>query len=138
MTDRPYTTDDLIAEAARQHHQLTEDPDYMGIGEAMDTIASSGAAWEDALVTDDGGGESWDVFDTAQRAIDDLIRGAADTSEWAVRLGADGLEPHTSALDLGPREPRVRIHFAFAPDMTAQDRADLIAQIAAFTTHGLT
>ena len=35
MTDRPYTDDDLRAEAARQHAALTEDPDFMGVGEQM-------------------------------------------------------------------------------------------------------
>jgi hypothetical protein len=145
VTDRPYTDDDLIAEAARQHHDLTQDPDFMGIGEAMETIASTGESWEDALVTrdaddEDGDVGDWDAFDAAKRAIHDLINDAADVSGWAVRLGADGLEPRASALDLGPSsEPaQVRIHFAFDPDMSEQDRADLIAQIAAFTIHGLT
>ncbi|MDX2628616.1 hypothetical protein QBA57_28750 [Streptomyces scabiei] len=35
MTDLPYTDDDLRAEAARQHVALTEDPDFMGVGEQM-------------------------------------------------------------------------------------------------------
>lgn len=89
MTDLPYTDADLYAEAARQHHALTEDPDFMGVGEQMDgrRIPS----------TDDGlGGMGWDGlpddhYRAAQRRIHDLINDAADVSEWAVQLGAAGL-----------------------------------------------
>lgn len=77
MTDLPYTDTDLRAEAARQHAGLTEDPDYVGIGEQMDD-----EIWR---------GLSEDDYDAAQRSIHDLINGAADVSEWAVNLGAAGL-----------------------------------------------
>lgn len=144
MTDRPYTDDDLRTEAARQHATLTEDPDYMGVGEMMD-----GQFVRYEVVDPQHGGlmpapgaPRWnelseDEFDEAQRKIHDLINGAAYTSEWAVDLGADGLEPHPSALDAGDG-PRFRVHFAFAADMGEGDRADLIGQFAAFMTHGLT
>lgn len=133
MTD-PYTRDDLIAEAARQHKTLTEGPDFMGIGEAMDSapIPSRPADdWDDLPEND---------FAAAHSAIDDLINRAANTSEWAIALGADGLEPHPGFLDLGHsgQPPQVRIHFAFSADMAEDARADLIAQIGAFTIHGLT
>ncbi|MFH8581691.1 hypothetical protein [Streptomyces zaomyceticus] len=116
MTERPYTDEDLRAEAARQHSTLTEAPDYVDVGEAM----------EDRMVTPDGNVEWGDFTDEthaeAQRSIHDLISGAADVSEWAVNLGADGLEPDGHYLQLGvdPGDgdrPRVRIHFAFHPDM---------------------
>ncbi|MFD9545449.1 hypothetical protein [Streptomyces sp. NPDC060022] len=112
MTNLPYTHADLHAEAARQPATLTEDPDFMGIGEQMDghLIPS----------TDDGlGGMSWDGlpdehFNDAQRKIDDLIGGAADVSAWAVQLGVDGLQPedHTLSVDSDGR-PLVRLHVAF-------------------------
>ena len=129
MTDRPYTDDDLRAEAARQHAGLTEDPDYMGIGEAMD----------DDIVpsTETGRRKTWarllpygDAFDIARTAIHNLVTRAADTSRWAVDLGADGLEPAEHSITVGPDNPACRIHFAFAPEMTAQDRAGFVNAIA--------
>lgn len=82
MSDRPYTDDDLRAEAAHQHYNATTDPDFVGVGEQMDD-----ETWR-SLSEDD--------FDAAQRSIHDLINGAADTSEWAVNLGSFGLTETTS------------------------------------------
>ncbi|MEU0671322.1 hypothetical protein ABZ330_00220 [Streptomyces sp. NPDC006172] len=131
MTDRPYTDDDLRAEAARQHAALTEDPDFMGVGEQMqDTEIPSllppagadgaeGPHWDELL--------DEDQFDEAQRKIHALITGAADVSEWAVNLGADGLEPLDSLLSMQTNTgPLVRIHFAVRPDMPEAMRRALI------------
>src|SRR5947207_446701 len=104
MTDRPYTDDDLRAEAARQHAMLTEDPDFMGVGEQMqgaEIESQKPEPDEDGTVAPDARGWKWheslddDEFETAQRKVHSLIQGAADTSAWAVHLGADGLEPST-------------------------------------------
>ena len=113
MTERPYNDEDLRAEAARQHAVLTEDPDYVGVGEQMDD-----EMWR-SLNEDD--------YDAAQRSIHGLIEGAADTSEWAVELGADGLEPTDVQLTLdGDHKPIARIHFAFEPGMPEEMRMTLI------------
>ena len=134
MTERPYTDDDLRAEAARQHALSAEDPDFMGIGERME-----GAFVESTVVdpdptqgTEPVTGTTWDQldredFNAAQRGIDDLLTSAADVSEWAVNLGADGLQPtaHTVQLGVDPGDgdrPRVRLHFAFHPDLPDEDR----------------
>ncbi|MFD5384341.1 hypothetical protein ACFWMG_05090 [Streptomyces sp. NPDC127074] len=139
MTDHPYTDDDLRAEAARQHKTLTEDPDFMGVGEQMEDSpiesttalvdAPVGPTWGEAL-TEDG-------YDAAQRKIHDLITSAADVSDWAISLGADGLEPddHTIQLAVGDRtdsadEPTVRMHFAFHPDMEAADRDQFVVALS--------
>ena len=138
MTDRPYTDEDLRIEAARQHYTATTHPDFVGIGEQMDgSRIESTVTDSDASVTTVAGGRTWDMlapddFDDAMRAIDKLLSKAADVSDWSVNLGADGLQPDEQRLDIG-REPRVRIHFAFAPDMSAADRRDFIAEIAAAT-----
>ncbi|MGW1300390.1 hypothetical protein ACWD5R_11340 [Streptomyces sp. NPDC002514] len=121
MTDRPYTDDDLRAEAARQHAALTEDPDFMGVGEQMDD-----QTWRSL---------SEDAYDAAQRSIHDLINGAADVSEWAVNLGADGLEPtgHTLQLGVDPGDgdrPRIRLHFAFAPEMDDDARDRFVMELS--------
>jgi hypothetical protein len=70
-------------------------------------------------------------FCAAQDAIDDLIADAADTSEWAIKLGAAGLEPeaHTLSLDGGGR-PLVRIHCAFHPDMDKSIRVGFMTDLA--------
>ncbi|MFH9072715.1 hypothetical protein [Streptomyces alboflavus] len=136
MPDRPYTDDDLRHEAARQHRASLDDPDFMGIGEQMDgsriesTVTDPGAP-----VTTVAGGRTWDMlarddFDAAQRSIDDLLTGAADTSEWAINLGADGLVPSTEhEITLNAGRPLARIHFAFEPDMPEDMRTGLVEGI---------
>ena len=121
MTDRPYTDDDLRAEAARQLAMSTEDPEFMGIAERMEgsKIESADDVKWDQHFDDD--------FDNAQRSIDELINGAADVSEWAIALGADGLEPYDGQLTLdGDSKPFARIHFAFDPDMPKEIRMALV------------
>ncbi|MEU0207398.1 hypothetical protein [Streptomyces canus] len=138
MTERPYTDEDLRAEAARQHATLTEDPDYMGVGEQMgdryvrydvvdpehgDLMPAPGAQRWDEL------GE--DEFDEAQRKIHDLINGAAYTSEWAINLGADGLEPLPEQLSAQTDNgPWFRLHFAVRPDMPDHMRRALVEGVA--------
>jgi hypothetical protein len=113
MTDRPYTDDDLRVEAARQYVALTEDPDFMGVGEQMDD-----EEWR-SLSADD--------FNSAQRKIHDLINGAADVSEWAINLGADGLEPLPEQMSAQTDNgPWFRLHFAVRPDMPDDMRRALV------------
>ncbi|MGC5534299.1 hypothetical protein [Streptomyces sp. SR-10] len=139
MTEKPYTDDDLRAEAARQHYTATTDPDFMGIGEQMqDSPIESTTALVDNPV-----GPTWgealgdDEFEAAQRAIDSLLGSAVDVSDWAVSLGADGLEPDDHTLQLGASDsaesedqPRVRMHFAFHPNMTAADRDSFVVELS--------
>ncbi|MEV0443490.1 hypothetical protein AB0I84_13120 [Streptomyces spectabilis] len=114
MPDRPYTDADLRAEAARQHALLAEDSDYMGVGEQMDEALWTGLAEEQ--------------FDEAQRKIHDLITGAADVSEWAVNLGADGLEPlpEQFTAHIAANGPWFRLHFAVRPDIPDDMRRALV------------
>lgn len=132
-TETPYTDDDLRAEAAAQHSVLTEDPDFMSIGEGMedDIVASTEG---------DDGGRTWaelldprgDAYGTAQGRIHDLISGAADVSKWAVDLGADGLQPDEHAIIIGADEkPIARIHFAFEPGMPDEMRTALVEGVGA-------
>ncbi|MGY1579190.1 hypothetical protein [Streptomyces sp. MN13] len=136
-TDHPYTDDDLRAEAARQHATLTEDPDYMGVGERMEdawvpsvetTEDGSARTWKQLLVTEDGDDEDYTAYGEAQEKIHALINGAADVSEWAIDLGADGLEPsadHAITIN-GNNRPIARIHFAFESDMPEEMRTALV------------
>jgi len=141
--DRPYTDEDLRAEATRQHAALVTDPDFMGIGEQMgDTEVDSLAPRYEPQDIDgqpnDADGPTWsDVcnrqqFTEAQHAIDDLLTNAADTSRWAIDLGADGLEPsdgHALTL-MSDGEAFARILLAFAPDVPDEDRDGLAFGIA--------
>jgi hypothetical protein len=70
-------------------------------------------------------------FDAAQRSIDDLLTSAADVSDWAVNLGADGLEPGARVIDIGwVNGPlQARLHLAFAPDMPDDERDALIQDL---------
>lgn len=118
--DRPYTDADLRAEAARQHAGLTEDPDFMGVGEQMqgqEVTPDGGVAWDDFRD---------ETFEAARRSIHDLIAKAADTSRWAVDLGADGLEPHDRTLTSGGEQTGFRVHFAFNPGLTDSQRNAVI------------
>lgn len=141
MPDNPYTDTDLRAEAARQHAALTEYPEFMCVGEQMaDGIVES--------TREDGAPRNWDSvlrlnaddyeqFDAAQRQVHDLITRAADLSKWAVNLGADGLDPVTGNLNIKDSvgEDRVRIHFAFAPDMDQATRREIVDRIADAIRH---
>ncbi|MFJ4837137.1 PAS domain-containing protein [Streptomyces sp. NPDC088746] len=143
MTDQPYTPADLIAEAARQHATLSEDAEFMCVGEMMqDSEVASLAPQHTAEDIDgqpnDADGVTWqqllpleadacEAYDLAQNRIYDLIRGAADVSAWAVQLGADGLQPEDHTLTVeGDGRPLVRVHVAFAPELNDDARAAFI------------
>lgn len=132
MTNHPYTEEDLRAEAARQHADLTRDPDFVRVGEQMeDTQVKGTQTWGSLLAgLPDPDGVA-DAYEVAQCAIHDLITGAADVSEWAVTLGADGLEPEAHAITLdGDGEPLVRLHLAFHPDMDDVAREGFAMRLA--------
>lgn len=125
-----YTDADLRAEAARQHTGCSWDPDFMSVGEQMEgrRIPS----------TDDGlGGMGWDglpndEYDTAQRAIHDLIRGAADVSAWAIELGVEGLVPaeHRLVHSVEDGPVHAAFHIALDPRLELDKQAyDAIADV---------
>lgn len=139
-TELPYTDADLRAEAITQHAGLTEDPDFMGVGEAMcdtavqstnpdpDAETDTGRTWVELLPYEADGGEA---YNAAQIKIHDLIRGAADVSEWAINLGSDGLEPTGHRIEIeGPDGGvAVRLHFAFDADMPDVVRDSVVADL---------
>ncbi|MDL5205098.1 hypothetical protein [Streptomyces sp. ALI-76-A] len=137
MTNQPYTDDDLRAEAARIHKQFTAQPDEGLVGEVMESgyvpsveTSEDGSArtWVELLEPD---GDETPEYAKAQRAVTDLIRGAADVSGWAVALGADGLVPDEEHVDIPSANGviGVRIHFAFHPAMPEEMRASVIEAV---------
>lgn len=135
MTDRPYTETDLRAEAAICLLALSIPPT------TGDILRALPGAYIESRCNNDRSGDTWgDLLDNTSlaevaRTIHDRLALAADLSAWAVNLGADGLQPASLNLWMGPENtPRVRVHFAFAPDMPEDDRARFIEQIAAVMT----
>lgn len=127
MTERPYTDDDLRVEAGRQHqlHIAHSNPRLL-LGRMLDGPIESTRRGDDVLTWDEA--LNCDEFDESKNAIADLIRGAADTSRWAIDLGADGLVPFTEhAITLNAGRPIARIHFAFEPEMPEEMRDHLVA-----------
>lgn len=141
-TEKPYTDEDLRAEAARQHHELTTDPDFMGVGEAMEdsTVPSTEDAgtprtWDDVLREN---ADDYEQYNAVQRKVHDLINGAADVSAWAVALGANGLEPEDHALSVdGDGTPLVRMHLAFHPDMPDGARQAFVMRLGQLMAEAL-
>ncbi|MCT2591107.1 DUF6011 domain-containing protein [Streptomyces sp. N2-109] len=140
VTDRPYTDADLRTEAARQHAALTAKPDLHYVGMQMVGIPIASRAderrgcWHDLddIAGDGVDGRDTDPFGTAQRAVNDLMVGAADTSEWAVQLGAAGLEPHPSqAWMCAGVGYELAVQVATSPDLKAGAREELLREIRA-------
>ncbi|NJP71919.1 hypothetical protein [Streptomyces sp. C1-2] len=119
MTDRPCTDDDLRAAAALMHYALTTEPNPAD----ADAVLSGHPAWANVEV---GSGEEDDL----RESVVELVSGAADVSEWAVNLGADGLKPDEHQLTWSAgQQPIVRVHFAFHDGMSAEARDYLVTAV---------
>jgi hypothetical protein len=139
LTERPYTDDDLRAEAARQHCVLTSQFDESQIlSRMLDAVVAStrtqpgddGLTWDEAL--------NCGQFDEPSHAVRVLIRGAADVSEWAVDIGADGLEPEDHSMTVkSAGRPIARAYFAFAPDVIESMREAFVTGIGEVAAHQL-
>jgi hypothetical protein len=142
LTDRPYTDDDLRAEAARQLANLPDHLNADRVGQEMcgaeiesmlppaEADGAEGAHWEDVLGDD--------AFAEAERSIHGLIKGAADVSGWAVDIGADGLEPEEHSMTVkSAGRPIARAYFAFAPDVSESMREAFVTGIGEVAAHQL-
>ncbi|MEW2164362.1 hypothetical protein AB0912_15420 [Streptomyces sp. NPDC007084] len=125
MTDRPYTDEDLRAEAGRALSALVHLPTVEEI------VASLRQSYIPHLHAD-GDLVTWgsvldeDELAEAARQIAERMIPAAPVGEWAVNLGADGLEPTAHVINLdSPDGPFVRLHLAIHPDMPEADRLRL-------------
>lgn len=136
-TDRPYTDDDLRSEAAICLLGLSTSPNVADIRRWLP------GAYVDSRREDDGSGHTWgDLLDEGGLSevsdkVHALIEGAADVTRWAVNLGADGLQPDEHTFQLGaqgtgpddPEMPFVRMHFAFHPDATDEERDRFVLRL---------
>jgi hypothetical protein len=119
MTDQPYTDADLRAAAALMHYALTTEPNPAD----ADSVLSGHAAWAHVEVGSD-------EEDQLRESVVELVSSAADVSEWAINLGADGLQPEEHQITVqGNGRPIARIHFAFEPDMPDTMRTALVEGI---------
>ncbi|MFI1889865.1 hypothetical protein [Streptomyces jumonjinensis] len=136
MTDLPYTTADLRAEAARQHAAHTARPHCGQTYAAMldahiesTRTADGGMTWAEALDGRD--------LDTAAEEVHDLITGADNVSAWAVTLGTTSLEPQEP---FATRDGDIGMYYAAAQlaihsGLPAARRAELYRELrAAFET----
>ncbi|MGA5604033.1 hypothetical protein ACPCUF_23860 [Streptomyces griseoincarnatus] len=131
MTHRPYTNEELRAAAALMHYALTTEPNPSD----ADAVLNGHPAWAHVEVGSD-------EEDTLRESVVELVSGAADVSEWAVNLGADGLQPDGHTLQLGSKkagdddseQPFVRMHFAFHPTATDAERDRFVMELAQQTT----
>ncbi|TVL89821.1 hypothetical protein [Streptomyces sp. SAJ15] len=126
MTDRPYTDEDLRVTASSIVASAVRGITPSEIADRMDRdyIQSTNPG--------DGSGRTWEQllnieFLAARQQIDDFIRDAADVSEWAISLGADGLEPISESLTIGERG---RLHLAFTPDTSQVARVHAVSLLA--------
>ena len=117
MTDLPYTDADLRTEAARLLAIAARDAD--------DRIRPAvQRKWE--------GQASPEVIDEACDELVSLLDRAANLSDWAVNLGADGLEPLPEQLSAQTGDgPWFRLHFAVRPDMPDDMRRALVEGVGA-------
>jgi hypothetical protein len=132
MTDRPYTDTDLRTEAGLALDALVHLPTVEEIVTSLRQSYVPHLHADGDLVTWGGLLDDGELTEAARQIHERMIP-AAPVGVWAINLGADGLEPGEQQLTLGAGEPRVRIHFAFAPDMSEGDRRDFVAQIAEAT-----
>ncbi|MFH8531573.1 hypothetical protein ACH4GE_24520 [Streptomyces tendae] len=129
MPDHPYTDTDLRAEAGLALSALVHLP----------TVEEIAASLRDSYVPHlhaDGDEATWgnllgqEGLTEAARQIRELMIPAAPVGEWAVNLGADGLQPSTEhAITLNAGQPIARIHFAFEPGMSEEMRTLLVEGI---------
>lgn len=148
MPSRPYTEDDLRAEAARQLTTWASDLDHMEVLARMEdapvvsteTADGTGArTWKELLVDGPQDDQDYSALSAAREKVHALIHGAADVYDWAISLGADGLQPEAHTVQLGARgtgeddeeQPFVRVHFAFHPDATDEERARYVLHLSA-------
>ncbi|WP_200309084.1 hypothetical protein [Streptomyces adelaidensis] len=130
MTDRPYTDDDLRAEAGLALDALVHLPTVEEIATSLRQSYIPHLHADGDLVTW-GGLLDEDGLTEAARQIHERMIPAAPVGAWAIRLGADGLEPsdeHVITLS-GDDKPICRIHFAFEPGMPEETRTALVQGI---------
>jgi hypothetical protein len=127
MTERPYTDDDLRAEAGLALDALVHLPTVEEIVTSLRQSYIPHLHADGDLVTWGGLLEEGGLTEAALQ-IRDRMAPAAPVGKWAIDLGADGLQPsndHILTLNAGER-PIVRIHFAFEPDMDEDMRTALV------------
>jgi hypothetical protein len=86
MFNRPYTDDDLRAEAARQYAEVLRSPDRIEVQDEMQGTAIPSRSDADQTVR--WGQLSGDEFHDAANEVHELLDDAPNLSRWAIDLSA--------------------------------------------------
>lgn len=120
-----YTEEDLLAEAASVINAAipvdrSEVDGSMVIGEVESTRTEMGdfMTWPQLLPDED-------EFEEAVAKVHAMVTEAADTSQWAVEMGRDGLEAESMQLTIDVGEHKTRLYFAFSKGISYEDRASI-------------
>ncbi|MGW7617345.1 hypothetical protein ACWGLG_16060 [Streptomyces antimycoticus] len=135
MTDSPHTNADLRATAAEVVATAIREITPSEIADRMDRN------YVQSTNPGDGNGRTWaqllnrgdldtTEFLATRQQVDDLIRDAADVSEWAIQLGAANLTPHPAmAWQSTSGRYNVAVQVATANDLIPAARDELITEI---------
>ncbi|PJE97112.1 hypothetical protein CUT44_14110 [Streptomyces carminius] len=140
MNTRAYTDADLVDAATGLRQAIARNTDFADFGDLMadrtvpSTVAAGApATWNELL--DDDEEDDWadlTAYEEAREEVFELARKASDTSAWAVRLGAAGLQPHEPfAVRSTTCGYEVAVQVATHPDLTEDARTELVAAIHA-------
>ncbi|MFF6781386.1 hypothetical protein [Streptomyces sp. NPDC012510] len=129
--DRPYTDEDLRAEAGLALDALVHLPTVEEIVTSLRQSYIPHLHADGDLVTW-GGLLDEDGITEAAHQIRERMVPAAPVGEWAIRLGADGLQPHARAIDIGWNDGplQARIHIAFPADTPDGEREQFVTDIS--------
>lgn len=93
-------------------------------GDSLESLTINETAEDHGINTDGWHGEQWDAYGDA---VQKILNAAPDLTDWAINLGADGLEPSDEHVEITEgTHIGVRIHFAFDPDLPQEIRQQVI------------
>ncbi|MFI6491258.1 hypothetical protein [Streptomyces sp. NPDC050564] len=96
-------------------------------GDSLETLTVTETADDHGMDTSDWRGEDWDAYIDA---VWKILRNAPNLTEWAINLGADGLQPDEHQLTWSAGDqPIVRVHLAFHSGMHAEARDYLVTAV---------
>lgn len=115
---KPITDTDVHQAAAALHHAMTADP----YPEQADEFLARSSVWHEASQDKQRRGE-------LRARVRDLVVDAADVSEWAIELGATGLQPYHSHAWRSEGGFDVAVQVAASPRMLPGIRREFVRAV---------